>query len=340
MSKSPADALFWYLRHAAIAPAPDDRVLFAGARPADSLADLATPGWTMVQPFKPFADALAASGFAVSPALTARGFDAAYILSSRQETEARGMLAEAALALQPDGWLVAAASSDAGGKRLPDAFAALGLACDTASKFHARIAATRVTASFDAATARAWVEAAAFRAVPATGMVSRPGLFAWDRLDQGSALLLECLPARLKGKGGDFGCGHGALAHAVLSRGDGVRSMLCMDADANAIEACRRNLAGFEPRAECRWADVTRDALPPRALDFVVMNPPFHEGERADLSVGLAFIEAARKALRKGGTLFLVANSHLPYEAAIAKSFYACRRLAERDGYKVYELTA
>ena len=341
MIKSAGDALFWYLQGKDVIP-PGGRMLFAGARPAGGLAAAARHGaWVFTQDLKAPADDLAAAGYRVDRDIDGTApYDAALLLTPRQDDAAKGMLAQAALALRADGWLIAAAPSDAGGRRLAGDFTALGLTGDTAAKHHARIVAARKGEAFAAIMAQAWVEAAAYRVVAATGLVSRPGLFAWDRLDAGSALLLACLPDTLKGKGGDYGCGHGALAHAVLTRHGTVKALLCLDADAGAIEACRRNLAAFAERADCRWADLTRDMLPKETLDFVVMNPPFHDGGQADAGLGLACIAAARRSLRRGGRLYLVANSHLPYETKLGDLFHTTERLAERDGYKVFALTA
>jgi 16S rRNA (guanine1207-N2)-methyltransferase len=41
-------------------------------------------------------------------------------------------------------------------------------------------------------------------------------VFSWDRIDPGTALLMQHLPA-LSGRGADIGCGIGILARAVLA---------------------------------------------------------------------------------------------------------------------------
>ena len=46
-------------------------------------------------------------------------------------------------------------------------------------------------------------------------------------------------------------------------------------------------------------------------LDFVVMNPPFHDGGAEDKALGVAFIEAAARMLARRGACWLVANRHL-----------------------------
>ena len=72
-------------------------------------------------------------------------------------------------------------------------------------------------------------------------------------------------------------------------------------------------------------------------LDFVVMNPPFHDGGAEDRRLGQAFIRQAAAMLKKGGVLWLVANRHLPYEADITAAFKRSRPVADKGGYKVIE---
>ena len=84
------------------------------------------------------------------------------------------------------------------------------------------------------------------------------------------------------------------------------------------------------------WADARALAgLGP--LDFIAMNPPFHEGGAESRALGLDFIEKAAAALRKGGVCWLVANRHLPYEATLTRNFREVRVVAEEVGYKIIE---
>ena len=83
------------------------------------------------------------------------------------------------------------------------------------------------------------------------------------------------------------------------------------------------------------WHDVTEGL--PRTYDAIVSNPPFHRGREARSDLGQAFIAAASAALRPGGRFWLVANRHLPYEAALRAGFAGVRTVADEAGYKVLE---
>jgi 16S rRNA (guanine1207-N2)-methyltransferase len=67
------------------------------------------------------------------------------------------------------------------------------------------------------------------------------------------------------------------------------------------------------------------------------MNPPFHDAGHEDRGLGLTFIAAAARLLRKGGVCRLVANIALPYEAALIAHFAKITPLSHTGGYKVYE---
>ena len=67
------------------------------------------------------------------------------------------------------------------------------------------------------------------------------------------------------------------------------------------------------------------------------MNPPFHDGGAEDRSLGVAFIQNAAQALRRGGACWIVANRHLPYESALAAAFVTVEVRADAHGYKIFE---
>lgn len=167
----------------------------------------------------------------------------------------------------------------------------------------------------------------------APGFVTRPGVFSADGIDPGSALLAAHLPVELGKRGADLGAGWGWLAGQVLTR-PGIGELHLVEAEADALDCARENIT--DDRARFHW-DTAEGFTPDRKLDFIVTNPPFHQGRAADPALGLAFIEAARRLLSPGGRLWLVANRTLPYEAALARSFAAVEQLAAEGGFKVFE---
>ena len=252
--------------------------------------------------------------------------------------ERRRQLALALRALAAGARLTALAPNDKGGARLRKELEAFGCVVEASAKHHHRICTcTRPDTLVGAERA---IDEGAQRWVDTLSMWSQPGVFSWDRLDPGSALLAQNLPL-LSGAGADLGCGIGHLAKTVL-RSPSVTRLTLVDIDARAIAAARRNID--DPRADLRWADVTVEAArtgtapdPLADLDFVVANPPFHEAGIEDRELGKAFIRRAAGALRKGGALWRVANRQLPYETVLTSAFSRIDVRAERSGYKVFE---
>lgn len=244
--------------------------------------------------------------------------------------ERRYVLAHALRALAEGGELIALAPKDRGGARLGRELAAFGCAVVEEGRRHHRICRARRPAA-PSGVAEA-IAAGGPRFSESLGLWTQPGIFSWDRIDPGTALLLGCLGG-LSGAGVDLGCGYGVLSRRLLDD-PAVRAMTLADIDRRAVAASGRNLAGL--RAEVLWTDV-RDLRLAEPADFVVINPAFHAGGREDRDLGRAFIAAAAGLLRRGGVCRLVANRTLPYEDAVAGAFRAFTRLAEDGGYKVLE---
>lgn len=163
------------------------------------------------------------------------------------------------------------------------------------------------------------------------GFQTLPGVFSADGPDRGSSMLAAALPAKLGGKVADLGAGWGYLARHILSR-PGVKRLYLVEAEADALAAARLNIT--DPRADFRWADATT-FRPDTLLDAVVMNPPFHTGRAAEPDLGIAFIQAARRMLAPDGGLWLVANRHLPYDAALTDAFLEHKDVAGDSAFRV-----
>ena len=244
--------------------------------------------------------------------------------------ERRYTLALALRALKPGGRLDVMAPKDKGGSRLKKELAAFGVEVGESAKAHHRRCVVIRPETLDGLDEA--IEAGAPRLVPGLEAWSQPGVFAWDRLDAGTLLLAQVLPP-MKGAGIDLGCGYGALATVVL-RAPAVTALRLVDLDRRAVEAARKNVT--DPRASFEWADV-RTLEDTGELNFVVSNPPFHDGGAEDKRLGQAFIRKAAGLLKKGGGLWLVANRHLPYEAELNDAFKRVTMVADAGGYKVFE---
>lgn len=316
---------------------------FLGARDGAALRRWLPHGLVLEQEFRPAAAALERAGLACvdGELVPPSRHPVVLVLPPRQREQARALLARAVRLAGEGGRVVAAAPNAAGARSMQDDLQALAGPVSVLSKHKCRVAWTApLGATVDEALCAAWQALDAPRPILDGRVLSRPGLFAWDRVDPASALLATHLPRELAGRAADLGAGWGYLSRELLSRNPGIAVLDAYEAQARALPVLRANLAGFAPRVDLHlhWHDVTGGVE--GGVDVVVSNPPFHADDRVDRpELGRRFIEVAAAALEPGGRFFMVANRHLPYEATLASNFRHVRVLDDAQGFKAFEAT-
>lgn len=316
--------------------------LFLRARDGWPLRQQTRPGLVCEQSFKPDADALQRSGWTVVDPQHADS-DARYplvlVLPPRQRDEARALFAQALQRCSPGGIVVASIANDEGAKSGEGDFKRLCGLDGNLTKHHCRVFwARRDEAKIDAALLAEWATLDAVRPILGGRFASRPGVFAWDRIDPASQLLAEHLPSDLRGRAADLGAGYGYLSTELLQRCPGIASLDLYEAEARALDLARRNLADAAARLPLRflWHDVTSGLAD--TYDVIITNPPFHAQQSASRpDIGRAFIAAAAAALVPGGRLWLVANRNLPYELELDANFGSVRIVVQQQGFKIVE---
>ena len=315
--------------------------LFLHARTGPMLREVADPDLLCEQSYKPAFDALAREGWTLctEEQAAARQFALVLVLPPRQRQEARALLARAVACCAPGGTVVACMVNDEGARSGESDLKSLSGLSGSFSKNHCRVYWSTVSAANgDATLLDEWRELDAPQRILDGRFISRPGVFAWDRIDPGSALLAENLPPTLSGSAADLGCGFGFLSVELLQRCPGIASLDLYEAESRALDLARKNLASFAARLPLNfeWHDVTVGL--PRHYDLIVSNPPFHAQGAADRpDIGRAFIAAAATALRPGGRLWMVANRQLPYESVLDARFGTVRIVTQARGFKIIE---
>ncbi len=280
----------------------------------------------MVQSFRPDHDALARMGWDVGTAPAPA--PVAMICLPRAKAEALARIAEA-VAQGAELVLVDGQKTD-GVEAVLKALRARVAVSDPISKAHGKLFwFAPGTADFSD-----WAASVHIVQDPTLGdFRTLPGVFSADAVDTGSALLAQSLPETLPARMADLGAGWGYLSAACLAR-KGVTELHLVEAEAQALDLARINIR--DPRAQFHWADATGCSLPV-SLDGIVMNPPFHIGRNAQPALGLAFIAHAARMLGARGTVWMVANRHLPYADALEQCFARVEVLTETSAFRIWQ---
>lgn len=301
-----------------------DRVVLFGAPVGVPLDVFGAAQVTIIQPLMPHAAAWQAQGVQVLPD-TPPNCDLAVVFLPRAKAAARALVADA-MAVTTGAVLIDGQKTDGVESLLKDMRRRAEIS-GTISKAHGKL--FWVTAGGD------WSDWAARPALIDGVWETRPGVFSADGIDPGSALLADALPDTLAGRIADLGAGWGYLSGRALC--PDITEIHLVEAHHTALECARRNLT--DARARFHWADVT-NWQPDTKFDAVIMNPPFHTGRAAEPGLGQAFIATAARILRPGGTLWMVANRHLPYEQSLKSAFAEVAQIGGNGAYKLFSARA
>lgn len=312
-------------------PGAGARVLFLGAPRGLVLPDGFAAEPFLVQGFRPDFLALERAGFAVAPQSDGQDYDVALILMTRHRGQNELRLAEALERTRGGALVLLAGSKEDGAASLKKRVEGLLPIAGQAPKYHGQ--AFWLHRPDDAAAA---IEAlrAANPEMPVEGrFATAPGMFSHARVDPGSLLLAENLPRDLGGHVADFCAGWGYLAAQAWDRNAHLKSLDLYEADFASLEAARRNLKTVSA-TKFFWRDLASEPVR-RRYDFILMNPPFHEGRAAEPDLGARLVEAAARGLEPGGRLLMVANRGLPYEQVLARNFRRFEEAARDARYKL-----
>lgn len=148
---------------------------------------------------------------------------------------------------------------------------------------------------------------------------TRPGVFSHRRLDAGARALiksLELMPEPAPTSIVEMGCGCGAVSIAAANRFPGA-SILAIDSDARAIDATRASAELNEIRTIRTLLTSTGEIPLAGTADLLLGNPPYY----SDYRIAELFLQTARKSLRPGGRVHIVAKPTEWHDARMKQLF-------------------
>lgn len=174
-------------------------------------------------------------------------------------------------------------------------------------------------------------------------LLSKPGLFGWNKVDAGSTLLIEQLkqlspPAKPFNSCMDLGCGYGYLtiAAASLDNCQGINQWLLTDNNAAALQLAQQNLLNNQLTGEVIAADAGKSIR--AKVDLLLCNPPFHQGFGIDGDLTDKFLLSAKQLLAPQGIALFVVNQFIPLERKAAPLFGQITPIIDNGSFKVIQL--
>lgn len=175
-------------------------------------------------------------------------------------------------------------------------------------------------------------------------LYSKPGLFGWNKVDRGSALLAQHLNEFFAGFATppstllDLGCGYGYLS-VMAAQTHAVPNLKIVASDncAAAIIACQKNFVACNIAGEVIADDCANSIT--CTFDALLCNPPFHQGFKTDNRLTEKFIQSAARHLKYSGRALFVVNQFVPLEKLAQTVFFRSEKIAQADGFKLVVLS-
>ncbi len=175
-------------------------------------------------------------------------------------------------------------------------------------------------------------------------ILSKPGLFGWNKIDAGSALLIEQIDKVIPENNAlysclDLGCGYGYLTLAAAQRATckQIARWILTDNNAAALTAAHANLIANNLTGDVIAADAgtSIDAQ----VDLLLCNPPFHQGFSVDGDLTDKFLGSAHRLLSSEGIALFVVNQFIPLERKAAGLFKEVTLMVDNGSFKVIRLS-
>ncbi|NVK24558.1 MAG: methyltransferase [Gammaproteobacteria bacterium] len=159
-------------------------------------------------------------------------------------------------------------------------------------------------------------------------LFAHANVFSKDQIDIGGRFLAENLPQISNNQRIiDLGCGNGLLGLASLMQAQNNNAnaeVSFVDESHMAVMSAKLNVEKQFPERLPYCQFIQDDCLTQQenlSADIILCNPPFHQQNAITEHIAQQMFKDAKRVLKPGGKLYVVANRHLPYQVQLKKHF-------------------
>ncbi|WP_343153276.1 16S rRNA (guanine(1207)-N(2))-methyltransferase RsmC [Buchnera aphidicola (Mindarus keteleerifoliae)] len=165
-----------------------------------------------------------------------------------------------------------------------------------------------------------------------------PGVFSYNKIDEGSKLLLSTFLQKVKGDILDIGCGCGILSAFLLKNNNNKINAILSDVHLAAHESSKLTLKKNKLKGKFILSDVYSEIN--GKFDLIISNIPLHEELNINLKIGISIIKNSIDHLKNNGEIRIVFSSFINI-LEIFKKFFKSYKILKRtkkfivlQGYK------
>lgn len=175
---------------------------------------------------------------------------------------------------------------------------------------------------------------------------SKPGVFGWQKIDQGTELLLQSITKVLDHYSItpdnvlDLGCGYGWIFLNAAHYLPNITQLTATDNNAAALIAAQQNANSLPFTTEVMASDAGDELIEGnKVYDLILCNPPFHQGFSHSKQLTEKFLHAIKRLLSTKGVAMLVVNEFISLPKPLTQLFSACDIMESQKGFKVIVLS-
>ncbi|CAL4322475.1 16S rRNA (guanine(1207)-N(2))-methyltransferase RsmC [Buchnera aphidicola] len=162
-----------------------------------------------------------------------------------------------------------------------------------------------------------------------------PGVFSYNKIDEGSKLLLSTFTKKIEGEVLDIGCGNGILSAYLLSKKINKIKITLSDIHLAAIESSKLTFKKNKLKGNILSSDVYSNIK--KKFNLIISNIPIHQDLNIELKTGISIIKKSINYLKDKGELRIVINSFINISKIFKKNFKNYRILKKTKKFIVFQ---